>query len=142
MPFLRLETATPTETEKTIAELRKQLNERNEEIEELKASVNKIQKLTEFLNELEPEHAADFIRYRLEHRQSVLEVPEPALEMPITGRFEKKMQDLMDEKKAKNEHKICVSEMLELSRQATLEDEAEAKHQKRKAEREKTQAVK
>jgi len=70
MPFLRLETATPTETEKTIAELKKQLNERDKEIEELKTSVNKIQKLTEFLNNLEPEHITDFFRYRMEHKQS------------------------------------------------------------------------
>ena len=50
MPFLRLETATPTETEKTIAELRKQLNARDEEIDSLKESVAKLKPLADFVN--------------------------------------------------------------------------------------------
>jgi DNA-directed RNA polymerase subunit L len=36
MPFLRLETATPTETEKTIVELKNQLNEKSQEIKQIK----------------------------------------------------------------------------------------------------------
>jgi hypothetical protein len=50
MPFLRLETATPTETEKTIAELREQLNARDEEIDSLKESVAKLKPLADFVN--------------------------------------------------------------------------------------------
>ena len=50
MPFLRLETATPTETEKTIEELRAQLKERDEEIDTLKGTVTKLQPLVEFVN--------------------------------------------------------------------------------------------
>jgi hypothetical protein len=38
MPFLRLESATPTETEKTIVELRKQIAERNEQVKPLVTS--------------------------------------------------------------------------------------------------------
>jgi len=50
MPFLRLEAATPTETEKTIVELKKQLEERDREIEAMKETVTKIQPLVEFVN--------------------------------------------------------------------------------------------
>ena len=41
MPFLRLETATPTETEKTMAELRRQLEERDEEINAMKDNLTR-----------------------------------------------------------------------------------------------------
>ncbi len=54
MPFLRLETATPTETEKTIAELKKRLNERDKEIEELKRMMVKLQPLVDFMNRNPP----------------------------------------------------------------------------------------
>ena len=50
MPFLRLETATPTETEKTIAELREQLNARDKEIDSLKEAVAKLKPLGDFVN--------------------------------------------------------------------------------------------
>ena len=127
MPFLRLETATPTETEKTIVELRKQLSERDKEIEELKISVSKIQKLTEFLNDLEPEHAAEFLRYRMDHKESLLEVPEPVAEIPITETFKKKVNALIEIKKKEKEDKISLSELFELSCEASAEEEAEAR---------------
>jgi integrase len=50
MPFLRLETATPTETEKTIVALKKQLEERDKEIEEMKRMMVKLQPLVDFMN--------------------------------------------------------------------------------------------
>ncbi len=50
MPFLRLETATPTETEKTIEELKKQLAERDEEITAMKETIAKIEPVIEFVN--------------------------------------------------------------------------------------------
>lgn len=53
MPFLRLETATPTETEKTIAELKRQLEARDKEIETMKETIDKIQPLVEFVNTFE-----------------------------------------------------------------------------------------
>jgi len=53
MPFLRLETATPTETEKTIEELKKQLKERDQEIKVLKETAVKLQPLLEFMNSFE-----------------------------------------------------------------------------------------
>lgn len=61
MPFLRLETATPTETEKTIEELKKQLKEREQEIKVLKETAVKLQPLLEFINSFEnPETLAWF----------------------------------------------------------------------------------
>jgi integrase len=57
MPFLRLETATPTETEKTIAELKKQLEERDKEMKTVKETMAKIQPLVDFVNQFDtPEH--------------------------------------------------------------------------------------
>ena len=57
MPFLRLETATPTETEKTIEELREQLKERNKEINALEGKMAKLQPLMELVNSYdEPEN--------------------------------------------------------------------------------------
>jgi hypothetical protein len=50
MPFLRLETATPTETEKTIAELKKLLEEKDKEMGAMKETIVKIQPLVEFVN--------------------------------------------------------------------------------------------
>ena len=50
MPFLRLETATPTETEKTIEELREQLKEKDKEINALEGKMAKLQPLVEFVN--------------------------------------------------------------------------------------------
>lgn len=122
MPFLRLETATPTETEKTIAELKKQLNERDKEIEELKTSVNRIQKLTEFLNNLEPEHIEEFFRYRMEHKQSLIEPPATIIEIPLTEGFEKRMKVLMERKEKEKKDKLYLNELLELSREASLEE--------------------
>jgi len=47
---LRLESATPTETEKTIVELKKQLEERDKEIEDMKRMIVKLQPLVDFMN--------------------------------------------------------------------------------------------
>lgn len=66
MPFLRLETATPTETEKTITELKKQLLARDKEIDAMKETVAKIQPVIEFVNTFthprEVKEMLDFIR--------------------------------------------------------------------------------
>ena len=50
MPFLRLETATPTETEKTIGELERRLKERDQEIKVMRQTMAKMQPLVEFVN--------------------------------------------------------------------------------------------
>ena len=53
MPSLRLESTTPTETEKTIAELKKQLEERDKQIQTMRVTIDKIQPLVEFVNSFE-----------------------------------------------------------------------------------------
>ena len=53
MPFLRLETATPTETEKTIEELKKQSKQREQEIKALKETTVKLRPLLDFINSFE-----------------------------------------------------------------------------------------
>ena len=50
MPSLRLEKATPTETEKTIGELKKQLAGRDKEISAMKETIAKIESVVEFVN--------------------------------------------------------------------------------------------
>lgn len=69
MPYLRLETATPSETELTITELRKQLEERDE-------VMKKLQPLIEFADVLENEEAryavSTFFTYLKEARLGML----------------------------------------------------------------------
>jgi len=50
MPFLRFETATPTETVKLIEKLKEQLKERDKEIKTMKETMVTIQPLVEFVN--------------------------------------------------------------------------------------------
>lgn len=50
LPFLRLETATPIESEKQIEELRQQISQKDEEIQGLKQNMTKLQPLIEFVN--------------------------------------------------------------------------------------------
>jgi len=68
MPFLRLETATPTETEKTIEELREQLTKRDQEINTMKKTITerdqefkairetmaKVKPIVDFVNSFKP----------------------------------------------------------------------------------------
>lgn len=55
MPFLRIATATPSETAKLIEELREQLAERNEELNVLRETAEKLQPLLSFINGFESE---------------------------------------------------------------------------------------
>jgi site-specific recombinase XerC len=74
MPFLRLETVTPTETEKTIDELKKQLAERNQEVKAMKETIAKIQPVIEFVNTFthprEVKEMLDFVRADYEFARS------------------------------------------------------------------------
>ena len=64
MPFLRLETATPTETEKTIEELKKQLEDRDKEIKAMKETMAKIEPLVKFVNSFNaPEELKEILDY-------------------------------------------------------------------------------
>jgi uncharacterized protein YeeX (DUF496 family) len=49
-PFLRIESATPIETEKRIAKLKKQLEDREKEITTMKETIVEIQSMLEFVN--------------------------------------------------------------------------------------------
>jgi integrase/uncharacterized coiled-coil protein SlyX len=62
MPFLRLETATPTETEKTIAELKKQLEERDKEMDAMKETMTKLQPMINLFGDLDPEDFSQFFK--------------------------------------------------------------------------------
>ena len=64
MPFLRLETATPAETEKAIEELKKQLAERDKEIVAMKETMTKIEPLIEFVNSFNaPQQLKEILDY-------------------------------------------------------------------------------
>lgn len=51
MPFLRLETATPTETEKTIAELKKQIEQKDQKLQEIEDKLTKFEPLLDFVSD-------------------------------------------------------------------------------------------
>jgi len=55
MPHLRLETATPTETEKVIQELRAQLMDRNGEVQQLREQLQSFQQDIEYIRQMRSE---------------------------------------------------------------------------------------
>jgi hypothetical protein len=64
MSFLRLESAALTETDKTIVELKRQLKERDKEIETMKATIVKIQPVLEFVNSFDaPENLKTILKF-------------------------------------------------------------------------------
>ena len=64
MSFLRLESAALTETDKTILELRRQLKERDKEIETMKPTIVKIQPVLEFVNSFDaPENLKTILNF-------------------------------------------------------------------------------
>lgn len=125
MPFLRLESATPTETEKTIVELKKQIGERDEEIDAMKEGMRILQPLIEMFDDMDPE---DLVKY-------VKTVRDRAIDIPLTDRFNKKLDVLMHRKEEENEDKIYINELLELSREASAEEEAEARNKSQSKKR-------
>jgi len=125
MPFLRLESATPTETEKTIVELKKQITKRDEEIDAMKEGMRILQPLIEMFDDMNPD---DFVKY-------VKTVRDRAIDIPLTDRFNKKLDVLMHKKKEENEDKIYINELLELSREASAEREAEARNRSQSKKR-------
>lgn len=50
LPYLRIETATPTENEQTIKELQQQLQQRDQELAQLRENMTRLQPLLEFVN--------------------------------------------------------------------------------------------
>ena len=71
----------------------------------------------EIFDDMDPE---EFVKY-------VKNVRDHIIEIPLTKRFNKKLNDLMKKKKDEKEDRIYINELLELSREASLEDEAQAK---------------
>ena len=66
MPFLRLETATPSETEQTIMELRKQLTDKDREVVELREEIEAlsgVKRLAEVLKRSKSLEEA-FVRFK------------------------------------------------------------------------------
>jgi hypothetical protein len=64
MSFLRLESAALTETDKTIVELKRQLKERDKEIETMKPTIIKIQPVLEFVNSFDaPENLKTILKF-------------------------------------------------------------------------------
>ena len=122
---MRLESATPTETEKTIVELKKQIGERDEEIDAMKEGMRILQPLIEMFDDMDPE---DLVKY-------VKTVRDRAIDIPLTDRFNKKLDVLMHRKEEENEDKIYINELLELSREASAEEEAEARNKSQSKKR-------
>jgi integrase len=91
MPFLRLETATPTETEKTIAELRQKLTERDQEINAMKETIAKIQPLVEFVNSFNSPQELKGILGSLKDDSMIQSSHDPKVE------FDKSIADKVDE---------------------------------------------
>jgi len=60
----------------------------------------------------------------------LIQPPEVVAEIQNTPRFNKKLSYLLRKKKEKNEDKIYLNELLDLSREASAEEEAEAKRKK------------
>lgn len=74
MPFLRLESATPTETDKTIAELKRQLEERDKQVETMRDTLTKIQPLVEFVNSFEtPQKLKEILEFLKDDEETLLE---------------------------------------------------------------------
>jgi hypothetical protein len=66
MPFLRLETATPIESEKQIQELRQQLQGRTEQLKRLELKIEKLEPFLQIVERESPENVRLFIRAWLE----------------------------------------------------------------------------
>jgi len=93
MPFLRLETATPTETEKTIDELKKQLAERNQEIKTMKETMAKIEPLVEFVNSF---NAPEELKRILDYLKDDFSHSKDDKFRPIRAEFSPYIKDKLD----------------------------------------------
>jgi len=93
MPFLRLETAIPTETEKTINELKKQLAERNQEIKAMKETMAKIEPLVEFINSF---NAPEELKRILDYLKDDFTYSKDDRLRPIRAKFSPYIKDKLD----------------------------------------------
>jgi ribosomal 50S subunit-associated protein YjgA (DUF615 family) len=86
MPFLRLETATPTETEKTISELKKQVEQKDQKLQELEMKIQRFEPMLNLLSDsptldqlLKDIKEARFAKIETE-RSYVIQIPTTAIE--------------------------------------------------------------
>ena len=66
MPFLRLETNTPMESEKQIQELRQQLQDKTERLKTLETKIGRLEPLMDLIEKENPDNLRDFVRAWLE----------------------------------------------------------------------------
>jgi len=100
MPFLRLETNTPTETEKTIEKLKEQISNKDQKLQELEQKIMKFEPLFELLSHT---HNLERLLKDLEQGRYAKVESEKSLTMQIPQRvFEK----LAEQAKAKGEDRI------------------------------------
>ncbi len=151
MPFLRLEAATPTETEKTIVELKKQLEERDKQIDIMKDTIDRITPLVEFVNSFETPQKLKKLLEFLKDDQFAFKDDPPSL-------IDKDVTEMIDDTAKKRG--LTPKEALEQLTKEQLEGLAESdkrfkelarksrmpmtrkEYEKMKAEREKTRATK
>jgi integrase len=87
MPFLRLETATPTETEKTITELKKQIEQKDQKLQEIEKRLTKIEPLLDFVSDhpyfealLKDLEGGRYAKIESEHSMMVAQYPKRVFE--------------------------------------------------------------
>jgi len=146
MPFLRLETATPTETEKTIAELKKQLEERDKEMNTMKKRITKLEPIISLFGDLDPEDLSQFFK-EIKMKRPV-EIPDSGTmtEIGVSPGFDEELEKMAKKHGISKEevasrvvefavtHGVRAKNWEEaeekLRHKASLEDETEAKKRK------------
>jgi integrase len=129
MPFLRLETATPSEAEKQIAELRKQLESKNERLEALETRFAKLEPLAELLEKGNTEQLKLFTRAYLENDEANKEQEAEKKGIPYKSKFtidltEEQIDRLMDATSASS---VEIAKALQKALNLTIEELAKNK---------------
>jgi len=101
MPFLRLEVATPTETEKTIEKLKERISNKDQKLQELEQRIMKFEPLFELLSD-NTDNLERLLRDLEEGRYAKVE-SEKSLTVQIPKRV---IEKLMEQAKAKGEDRI------------------------------------
>ena len=95
MPYLRMETATPIETERTIKELQQQLQQRDKELAQLRENMKKMQPLVEFVNSFDaPKNLKEILDFLKD--DYIREASDEELR-PLRIEFSKYISDKLDE---------------------------------------------
>lgn len=115
MPFLRLETNTPTETEKTIEKLKEQISNKNQRLQELERKIMKFEPLFELLSD-NTNNLERLLKDLDQGRYAKIE-SENTLTMQIPKRV---IEKLMERAEAKGEDRVEFT--LNQLRKMSLED--------------------